>query len=113
MTDTYLRSLGFAPTDQERSERRMPFSLAWRYQQEHLAQDGAALYIEHPFGIDGCRLSHELAPLRQQDVFTTVPLHDGPGLEAAIKDFYRAHGGQGRLAAPPAEPTFRPFRRGR
>ncbi|ALD20638.1 hypothetical protein [Hymenobacter sp. DG25A] len=113
MTDTYLRSLGFTPTDQGRNNSRPDFNRAWRYQHDYLAQDGTSLFIEHPLGIDSCRLSNLTAPLNPQDVFATVPLNDLPALEGAIQQFYAAHGGQGSLI-PPFEPsTFRPYRRAR
>ena len=84
MTDTYLRSLGFAPTEQTQSAIRPAFSAAWRYQHEHMAQDGALLFIEHPLGIDSCRLSNMEAPLAATDIFATVPLQDQPALEQAV-----------------------------
>lgn len=107
MTDTYLRSLGFAPTRQESRTSRDNFSLAWRHQFDHAARDGAKRYIEHPLGIDSCRLS----TLAAQDVFATVDLHDRAGLETAIKDFYAAHGGMEPQVASFVPHLFRPYRR--
>ncbi len=111
MTDTYLRSLGFAPTQPETRASRAAFNQTWRYRYDHEARDGAHLFIEHPIGIASCRLSAMAAPLAAQDVFAVLDLHDRAGLEAAIGAFYGAHGGMG--AAVPATPTygFRPFRR--
>lgn len=111
MTDTYLRSLGFAPTRQESRGSRDSFSQSWRYQFDHAAQDGVRLYIEHPLGIASCRLSALAAPLAAQDVFAVVGLHDREGLEAAIKAFYAAHGGMGAQVASFAPHIFRPYRR--
>lgn len=111
MTDSYLRSLGFVSTEPERSASQLPFAAAWRYQQTHLAQDGTPLYIEHPYGIDGCRLSTLVAPLDQQDVLATLALTDRVGLEQAIRDFYAAHGGVGTPAPAFVPHLFRPFRR--
>ncbi|AIZ64198.1 hypothetical protein PK28_11820 [Hymenobacter sp. DG25B] len=113
MTDTYLQSLGFMPIDQGRSASRPGFNQAWCYQHDHLAQDGTPLFIEHPLGIDSCRLSSLTAPLDQQDVFAKMPLNDRPALEAAIQQFFAAHGGQGPLIPLFEVPTFRPFRRAR
>lgn len=87
MTDTYLRSLGFAPTRQESRTSRDNFSQAWRYQFDHAARDGVKLYIEHPPGINSCRLSTLAAPLAAQDVFATVGLHDRAGLEIVLRIF--------------------------
>ncbi|TDN38252.1 hypothetical protein E4631_06210 [Hymenobacter sp. UV11] len=111
MTDTYLRSLGFAPIRQESRASRNNFSQTWSYQFNHAARDGVRLYIEHPLGIDGCRLSTLAAPIAAQDVFATVDLHDRPGLETAIKDFYAAHGGMGPQVSSFAPHPFRPYRR--
>jgi hypothetical protein len=111
MTDTYLRSLGFAPTEHAQSASRPPFSAAWRYQHEQLAQDGAPLFIEHPFGVDRCRLSMQAAPLDAHDVVANMALDDRPALEAAVASFYAAHGGKG-AAAPAFTPhMYLPFRR--
>jgi hypothetical protein len=109
MTDVYLRSLGFAPTARTPRSSQAAFSHAWRYQYDHLAVDGVALFIEHPLGIDTCRLSTIEAPLEAQDVFATVGLHDRSALEAAIKAFYAAHGGMGSVVRVVA--GFQPFRR--
>lgn len=111
MTDTYLRSLGFAATVQNARTNRADFGRAWRYQFDHAARDGAVLFIEHPLGIDSCRLSALAAPIDAQDIFISVGLHDRPALEAAIAAFYAAHGGMGRVLPLAAEHTFRPFRR--
>ncbi|RSK48961.1 hypothetical protein [Hymenobacter rigui] len=111
MTDSYLRSLGFVATDNTPSAQRPSFAHAWRYQHEILAQDGARLFIEHPLGIDACRLSLLAAPLAAQDVLASVGLHDRPGLEAAVQAFFTAHGGVGQPAPYVAPSTFRPYRR--
>ena len=111
MTDTYLRSLGFTPTQPETRTSRAAFAQAWRYQYDHAARDGAFLYIEHPLGIDSCRLSALVAPLAAQDVFATVSLHDRPAFEASIAAFYAAHGGMGPLVTPFVPSRFLPFRR--
>lgn len=111
MTDIYLRSLGFAATDETRSAHTPLFAQAWRYQHPIMAQDGTLLFIEHPLGIASCRLSSIAAPLRPEDVFASVSLHDRPGLEAAIKEFYAAHGGVGVPAPLSVRNTFIPFRR--
>ncbi|GGG57499.1 hypothetical protein [Hymenobacter glacieicola] len=111
MTDSYLRSLGFAAVSTTRGANQPTFRQAWRYQHEAAAQDGTRLFIEHPLGIDGCRLSNLAAPLAAQDVFATVALHDGPALETAIESFYAAHGGRGAVAAPAATSTYLPYRR--
>ena len=111
MTDTYLRSLGFAPTRQESRTSRDNFSQAWRYQFDHAARDGAQLYLEHPLGIDSCRLSALTVPLAAQDVFAEVGLHDRAGLETAIKAFYAAHGGMGPQVVSFVPHLFRPYRR--
>lgn len=111
MTDTYLRSLGFAPTSQAPRSSQPSFCQAWRYQYGHLAVDGTPLFIEHPLGIDACRLSALEAPLRAQDIVASVSLLDQPALAAAVAAFFAAHGGIGALR--PAAPTsmFRPSRR--
>lgn len=111
MTDTYLRGLGFAPTARTPRSSQNAFSHAWRYQYDHLAVDGSALFIEHPLGIDTCRLSALEAPMAAQDVFANVGLHDRPALEAAIKAFYAAHGGMGALLPAVTASAFQPFRR--
>ncbi|RPD47885.1 hypothetical protein DNI29_10635 [Hymenobacter sediminis] len=111
MTDSYLRSLGFAATDDSRSSSRPTHARAWRYQHQSLAHDGAQLFIEHPLGIDSCRLSTMAAPLDAQDVFATLSLHDGPALETAISAFYAAHGGVGTLAPVSTPNVYRPYRR--
>lgn len=112
MTDSYLRSLGFAPANQEPGAR-LAFDRVWRYEHEHAAQDGAHLYIEHPLGVDSCRLSNLAAPLAAQDVFATVGLHDGPALELAVKEFYAAHGGVGPRIAAFVPNRYLPYRRER
>ncbi len=111
MTDTYLRSLGFAPTMRSTRSTQADFSHAWRYQFDHLAADGTRLFIEHPLGIDGCRLSTLEAPLTSEDVFATVGLHDRPALAAAMTAFYAAHGGMGIPLPNSAISAFQPFRR--
>ena len=113
MTDVYLRSLGFAPLRGDAPASRSPFADAWRYQHDHLAQDGAALFLEHPLGINRCRLSALVAPLHRQDVFADLPLQDQPALEAAIGAFFAAHGGMGPLVATGSADQFRPYRRER
>ncbi|GAB3226137.1 hypothetical protein GCM10027346_08130 [Hymenobacter seoulensis] len=113
MTDTYLQSLGFSATDQTQNANRPAFGHAWRYQHECPAQDGATLFIEHPLGIDSCRLSTLAAPLAAQDVFATVALHDLPGLETAISAFYAAHGGKGPVASRFTPHVYLPYRRSR
>lgn len=113
MTDSYLRSLGFADTDDSRSAVRPAFGQAWRYLHEAPAQDGASLFIEHPLGIAGCRLSTLPAPLAAQQVAATVGLHDRRGLEAAIAAFYAAHGGQAAVPAAAVPHTFLPYRQQR
>lgn len=111
MTDTYLRSLGFAPTTRSPRGSQAAFTHAWRYEFDHAAADGTHLFIEHPLGIDTCRLSAHEAPLAAEDVFASVGLHDRPALQAAMSAFYTAHGGMGALL--PATPTsaFQPYRR--
>jgi hypothetical protein len=111
MTDTYLRSLGFAPTTRSPRSTQPGFTHAWRYQYDHLAVDGSALFIEHPLGIDSCRLSALEAPLTSQDVFANVGIHDRPALQAAIAAFYAAHGGMGALRPPTSASAFQPYRR--
>ncbi|KUG08596.1 hypothetical protein [Solirubrum puertoriconensis] len=111
MTDTYLRSLGFAPLDQNDLAGRRAFDTSWRYQHECRALDGASLFIEHPLGVASCRLSALAAPLAAQDVFATTTLHDRPGLETAIEAFYSAHGGKGEVVPPFVPYVYRPFRR--
>ena len=111
MTDTYLRSLGFAPIQPETRASRAAFNQTWRYRYDHEARDGAQLYIEHPLGIPSCRLSALAAPLAAQDVFATIDLHDRVGLEAAISAFYGAHGGMGAVVPALVSGGFRPFRR--
>lgn len=111
MTDSYLRSLGFAPTNDTYGSDQPAFAQAWRYQHARLAQDGTPLFIEHPLGMDTCRLSRLAAPLAAQDVAATVGLHDRAGLEAAIQVFFAAHGGVGQAVPQGAPSTFRPYRR--
>jgi len=111
MTDTYLRSLGFAPTTQAPRSSQLGFTHAWRYQYDHVAVDGAHLFIEHPFGIEACRLSAQEAPLTAQDVFASVGLHDRPALQAAISAFYAAHKGMGAALPAARASTFQPYRR--
>lgn len=111
MTDTYLRSLGFVPTTRSPRSSQMVFSQAWRYQFDHLAADGLPLFIEHPLGIDVCRLSTLESPLTAQDVFASVDLHDRSAFHAAMSAFYVAHGGMGaRLVTTPTS-AFQPYRR--
>ncbi|MGI4736278.1 MAG: hypothetical protein ACRYG7_13965 [Janthinobacterium lividum] len=97
MTDTYLRSLGFAPIRPALRMSQASFSQQWHYLFDHEARDGARLFIEHPLGVVNCRLSAVATPLAQ-DVFAVVDLHDRAGLEIAIKAFYAAHGGMGPAA---------------
>ena len=111
MTDTYLRSLGFAPTARGPKAGQPAFAQAWRYQYDHLAQDGTPLFIEHPLGIDRCHLSALAAPLDARDVFAAISLHDRPTLEAAVRAFYAAHGGMGALVVPAGPSAFRPYHR--
>ena len=111
MTDTYLRGLGFVPTARAPRGSQNAFTHAWRYQYDHLAADGAALFIEHPLGIDTCRLSTVEAPMAAQDVFANVDLHDRAALEGAMKAFYAAHGGMGALLPASTAGAFLPFRR--
>ncbi|MGI4863816.1 MAG: hypothetical protein ACRYFZ_07820 [Janthinobacterium lividum] len=110
MTDAYLRSLGFAPTTRAPRGGQAAFSHAWRYQYDHVAVDGSHLFIEHPLGIDACRLSPVEAPLTAQDVFASVDLHDRPALEVAMKAFYAAHGGMGPLLPTVPASAFQPYR---
>ena len=107
MTDTYLRSLGFAPIRQALRLSQANFSQQWHYVFNHEARDGARLFIEHPLGVASCRLSALAVPLAQ-DIFAVVDLHDRAGLEAAIKAFYAAHGGMGPVAATVASPASGP-----
>ncbi|OUJ71391.1 hypothetical protein [Hymenobacter crusticola] len=111
MTDPYLRSLGFVPTNEERDTARPSFNQAWRYRHNQQAQDGALLFIEHPFGLSACRLSQLEAPLAAQDVVATVSLLDQPALETAIESFFTAHGGRSTVASRAVSQPFRPFRR--
>ena len=111
MTDTYLRSLGFAPTTRSPRRSQLAFDLAWRYQFDHLAVDGTPLFIEHPLGVATCRLSTLEAPLAAADVFATIGLHDRLALTAAMTTFYAAHGGMGAPLPAPATGAFQPFRR--
>lgn len=111
MTDTYLRSLGFAPIQPETRASRAAFNQSWRYRYDYAARDGAQLFIEHPLGIASCRLSTLAAPLAAQDVFAELALDDRSGLEKAISAFYAAHGGMGPALAPLVPAVFRPFRR--
>ncbi|MBC6698459.1 hypothetical protein [Hymenobacter sp. BT190] len=113
MNDIYLRSLGFAPLDQTHSATRPLFNDAWRYQHDQLAQDGSRLYIEHPLGVNRCRLSALAAPLAAQDVFKDVSLDDAQGLETAVAEFYVAHGGIGATAEVFEPHQFLPYRRQR
>lgn len=108
MTSSYLQSLGFTPTTKNSQNS---FAHAWRYQYNHLAADGARLFIEHPLGIDACQLSEMEAPLAAQDIFASVGLNDRPALAAAMKAFYAAHGGMGPSLPAVADSVFRPFRR--
>ena len=111
MTDAYLRSLGFAPTMHSTRSTQVAFSHTWRYQFDHMAADGTRLFIEHPLGIDSCRLSTLEAPLTNEDIFATVGLHDRPALAAAMTAFYVAHGGMGALLPSAVHSSFQPFRR--
>ncbi|WP_019948311.1 hypothetical protein [Hymenobacter aerophilus] len=110
MTDSYLRNLGFASTDETQGSHP-PFEQNWRYQHENQALDGARLYAEHPLGIAACRLSALAAPLAAADVWASVALDDRPALEAAVASFYAAHGGKGAVVPPLVPHLFRPFRR--
>lgn len=111
MTDTYLRSLGFAPTVRATRTSRAAFEQSWRYQFDHVATDGTPLFVEHALGIDNCRLSAVEAPLATADIFATVGLHDRPALVAAIDAFFLAHQGIGSGLAPIAPAGFGPFHR--
>jgi hypothetical protein len=111
MTSTYLQSLGFIPTIQAVHGSQAAFSRAWRYQYNYLAVDGARLFLEHPLGVDACRLSALEAPLAAQDIFASVGLHDRPALAAAMQSFFAAHGGMGRPLPVVADSPFRSFRR--
>jgi hypothetical protein len=111
MTDTYLRSLGFAPTVRTAKSGQQAFSQAWRYQFDHLAADGTPLFIEHPLGIATCRLSTVEAPLTAEDIFASIDLHDRPALATAMTTFYAAHGGMGTLLPSISPSAFQPFRR--
>jgi hypothetical protein len=111
MTDSYLQSLGFAPNGRGAKNGRLAFTQAWSYQYGHLAKDGAALFIEHPLGIDMCRVSSSAAPLAAQDVFLEMSLHDRPLLEKTIKAFYALHGGMGASVVLNTTATFRSFKR--
>lgn len=113
MTDSYLRSLGFAPADQAPHAARPSFSDAWRYRHEHMAQDGTPLFIEHALGIDGCRLSAVEAPLAAADVFASVPLLDKAALQTAVDSFFAAHGGMGSAAPVFVPHSYLPYRRQR
>lgn len=88
------------------------FNQAWRHRHENSALDGAQLFIEHPLGIEGCRLSTQAAPLDAKDVFATVSLNDEAALNEALQSFYAAHGGQGQSVATFAPYAFRPYRWG-
>ena len=111
MTDTYLRSLGFVPTAHTPRSSQAAFSHAWRYQYDHVAVDGAHLFIEHPLGIDACWLSATEAPLSAQEVFASVGLHDRAALQAAMSAFYAAHRGMGPLVRATSASVFQPYRR--
>ena len=111
MTSAYLQSLGFIPTTHPGRDGNLAFAQAWRYQYNHLAADETPLFLEHPLGIEACRLSAVEAPLTALDVFASVGLHDRPALAEAMTAFYKAHGGMGRPLPAVAESAFRPFRR--
>ncbi|QKG55472.1 hypothetical protein GKZ68_01765 [Hymenobacter sp. BRD128] len=111
MTNAYLRSLGFSPTARTPVSGPASFAHAWRYQFDHLAADGSSLFLEHPLGVDACRLSSREAPLAAQDVFASVGLHDRPALEAAMAAFYAAHGGMGAPLPVATGSAFQAFRR--
>lgn len=111
MTDTYLRSLGFAPTVRATRASRDAFGQSWRYQFDHVAVDGTPLFLEHALGIDHCRLSAVEAPLAATDVFATVGLQDRPALATAMHAFFLAHQGMGQPLVPAAPSSFTPFRR--
>ncbi|RAK64551.1 hypothetical protein [Hymenobacter edaphi] len=109
MTDQYLRSLGFSPLSEDARTGRPAFARAWRYQHDLQALDGTSVFIEHPLGIDRCRLSATLAPLRSEEVFADMALQDRPALEAALAAFYQAHGGVGTPRLVVATDQFRPY----
>ncbi|TGE29320.1 hypothetical protein [Hymenobacter metallicola] len=111
MTDSYLQSLGFVTTTPGQRPSYSAFGRAWRYQHDHNAQDGTSLFLEHPLGIDCCRLSALAAPLAAEDVFASVALHDQPALAAAVQAFYAAHGGIGPERARQRANRFLPYRR--
>ena len=111
MTDPYLRSLGFVPISQERNTARPTFNQAWRYRHEHQAQDGALLFIEHPYGINVGRLSALEAPIDAHDVVATFSLLDQTALETATEAFFTAHGGRGPIVPFAVPQLFRPHRR--
>lgn len=111
MTNAYLRSLGFSPTARTPVSGPASFAHSWRYQFDHLAADGTTLFLEHPLGVDACRLSIHEAPLDAHEVFASVGLHDRPALEAAMKAFYAAHGGMGAPLRAATAGAFQPFRR--
>lgn len=111
MTDTYLRSLGFAPTIRATRTSRAAFGQSWRYQFDHVATDGTPLFLEHALGIDSCRLSAVEAPLAATDIFATVGLHDRPALAVAMSAFFQAHQGMGPALIPAAPTGLRPFHR--
>jgi hypothetical protein len=113
LTDVYLRSLGFAALRGDAPASRPAFAPAWRYQHDHLAQDGAPLFLEHPLGVNRCRLSATTAPLRSQDVFADLPLQDRPALETALEAFFGVHGGMEPLVPAVDVDQFRPYRRQR
>jgi len=108
MTSSYLQSLGFVPTIKNAQHA---FTNAWRFQYNHLAADGATLFIERPLGTEACQLSELEVPQSPQDIFARVGLNDRPGLAAAMKAFYAAHGGMGRPLPAVADSAFRPLRR--
>jgi hypothetical protein len=111
MTDSYLQSLGFAPTGRGLKTGQQAFAKAWSYQYGHLAKDGASLFIEHPLGIDACHVSTTAAPLAAQQILVVMSLHDRPLLEKTIKAFYAQHGGMGASIVPASVATFRSFNR--
>lgn len=111
MTHSDLLRLGFVQTTGERTTAQPPFDQAWRYRHEHQAQDGALLFIEHPFGISSCRLSEVEAPLDGRDILATVPLRDQSALVTATEAFFTAHGGRGARVVLVGSRPFRPYRR--
>lgn len=113
LTDAFLQSLGFVSTHLDKQANRANFNHAWRYRFDHDAHDGASLYIEHPLGINSCRLSTMPAPLAATDVFATVPLGDRPALAAAMGSFFAAHGGMGAAIVPFVPFMHRPTQRTR